>query len=560
MSRLAVLARMKLDEMRNRVRSFGEHSRLKVAVVLFFAAGFWAGLYAIFSEGFRFLRQWPDLADLVMEYLLAVFFLSLTLMLVFSNGIIAYGSLYRSKESLFLLAAPLRYDEIFLYKFMESVVFSSWAFLFLGTPLMVAYGQFYGADWGYYAGTMLFFGAFIFIPAGVGAVIAVLIATFLPGRKRRLIGMGVGLGLIVAAWAAGSVLELKSVLPSYSALWVKGIMDRFAFTQNPLLPSQWVTRAILALRRPDYAVAAFYFLAVVANGLFFTWLGAVMCRRWYIQGWSASQSTTGGKRISVVPWQDRWLLPLFFFVRGPLRTLVLKDVKTFLRDPVQWSQFLIFFGLLGVYFVNLRTLGYDIKGAFWKSVISFLNLGATSLTLSTFTSRFVFPQFSLEGRRFWVIGMIPMERNKILVGKFVTAFTGSLLVSEALIITSNLMLDIPLLLSVLHVITVAAICLGLSGLSVGLGAMFPNFAEDNPSKIVAGFGGTLNLVISLFFVTCVIILEAVPCHQYYAKNTLTAESFQIWLSGSLLGIGGLCVLTCLVPMALGMRALNRLEI
>lgn len=560
MTRLPTLARMKFWELRNRLQSFGEHSRFKVFIILFFATGFWVGLYAVFSEAFSLLRGWPDLADVIMESLLAVFFLSLTLMLVFSNGIIAYSSLYRSKESYFLLAAPLRYDEIFLYKYTESVVFSSWAFMFLGTPLMVAFGQYHVAGWGYYFGTLLFFASFIFIPAGLGAVIAVGIATFLPGRRRRILGILGGIAVLTILILLGRVLELKGILPSYSALWVKGIMDRFAFTQNPLLPSQWVTRGVLALRESDYRAAGFYFLTVVANGAFLTWLGAVMCRRWYMQGWSLSQSQGGGRKVALHPWQDRWLSPVLSFLRGPLREIVLKDIKTFGRDPVQWSQFLVFFGLLGVYFLNLRSLGYDIKGPFWKSVISFLNLSATCLTLSTFTSRFVYPQLSLEGRRFWVIGMIPMERRSILFAKLVTACLGSLLVSETLIVTSNLMLDIPWELSLLHIGTVAAICLGLSGLSVGLGAMFPNFGEDNPSKIVAGFGGTLNLVVSLFFVTVVILLEAVPCHQYYARSQLTTREFEAWMSASLGGIAFVCVLAGWIPMKLGMRALDRLEV
>ncbi len=558
MSQLLTLGRLKLWELRNQARSFRQHSRLKVGVISFFGLGFWVGLYAIFSESFASLREWPDLVDVVMQTLLGMFFLSLTVMLVFSNGIIAYSSLYRSRESAFLLAAPLKAGELFLYKYSESVVFSSWAFLFLGTPLMVAYGQYYSAGWGYYATTLLLFLSFIFVPAGIGSTLAVLAATFLPGRKRRVIALGVGAILVLAGMFGASALELRGI--SYDALWVKGIMDKFAFVQNPLLPSQWVTRGILALKDADYGRAGFYLATVAANGAFFSWLATMACRRWYMEGWSLAQSTGGGKRIPRSPWQDRWLAPALVLLRERLRPMVLKDVKTFMRDPVQWSQFLVFFGLLGVYFLNLRTLGYDIKNPFWKSMISFLNLGATCLTLSTFTSRFVYPQLSLEGRRFWVIGMVPMERRTILIGKFVTSMLGSLLVSETLIVTSNLMLDIPGLLSVLHVATVGAICVGLSGLSVGLGAMFPNFTEDNPSKIVAGFGGTLNLVMSLFFVTLVIVLETLPCHQYYAKNALSEAAFYGYMTAALAGIGVVCAVTAAVPMMLGMRALDRLEV
>ena len=40
-------------------------------------------------------------------------------------------------------------------------------------------------------------------------------------------------------------------------------------------------------------------------------------------------------------------------------------------------------------------------------MISYLNLAACALTLSTLTTRFVFPQFSLEGRRLWISGSRP---------------------------------------------------------------------------------------------------------------------------------------------------------
>ena len=56
----------------------------------------------------------------------------------------------------------------------------------------------------------------------------------------------------------------------------------------------------------------------------------------------------------------------------------------------------------------------------------------------------------------------------------------------------------------LHAVAVAVIALGLSGLNVGLGAYLPNFRETDPSKIVVGFGGTVNMVVGLAFLVAVI--------------------------------------------------------
>ena len=109
---------------------------------------------------------------------------------------------------------------------------------------------------------------------------------------------------------------------------------------------------------------------------------------------------------------------VFFFLPKPIRLLILKDLRTFRRDPAQWSQFLIFFGLLAFYFINIRRLSYDVQKPYWRNLISFLNLSVTALILSTFTSRFIFPLLSLEGRNFWVLGLLPLKRASILWGKF----------------------------------------------------------------------------------------------------------------------------------------------
>ncbi len=88
----------------------------------------------------------------------------------------------------------------------------------------------------------------------------------------------------------------------------------------------------------------------------------------------------------------------------PAAALVLKDARLFWRDPAQWIQFMIFFGLLCIYVLNLRNVAFNFQSPFWETMISYLNLAASSLTLSTLTTRFVFPQFSLEGRLLWIVG------------------------------------------------------------------------------------------------------------------------------------------------------------
>jgi ABC-2 type transport system permease protein len=258
----------------------------------------------------------------------------------------------------------------------------------------------------------------------------------------------------------------------------------------------------------------------------------------------------------------------FFFLPRPIRLLILKDLRTFRRDPAQWSQFLIFFGLLAFYFLNIPRLSYDVQSPYWRNLVSFLNLGVTTLILSTFTSRFIFPLLSLEGRNFWVLGLLPLRREAILWGKFAFSFGIALVPTEALVVLSDVKLRMSPWMVVLHAATVAVLCLGLSAISVGLGARLPNLRESDPSKIATGFGGTLNLLVSLVFIFSIVTALALPCHLYFAGSessevvgalALSEERFQLWMTVSILASLVIGAVGTIVPVRIGIKAFQRME-
>jgi ABC-2 type transport system permease protein len=47
--------------------------------------------------------------------------------------------------------------------------------------------------------------------------------------------------------------------------------------------------------------------------------------------------------------------------------------------------------------------------------------------------------------------------------------------------------------------TIACMAVGFSAGALGLGARLADYDEDNPAKLVAGYGGTINLMASLVF-------------------------------------------------------------
>jgi ABC-2 type transport system permease protein len=256
---------------------------------------------------------------------------------------------------------------------------------------------------------------------------------------------------------------------------------------------------------------------------------------------------------------------------GPAaRLLAGKDWRLFVRDPVQWTQCAILFGLMGFYVLNLRTFSYHLARPLWRNLTALLNLGATSLVLATVATRFVFPLLSLEGRRFWVLGLLPIARRTLLWSKFLFAFVGALAVTLPLILASGSLLDLPAATLWHHCVAAVCVCFGVSGLAVGLGAVCPNWREENPSKIVSGFGGTLNLLLSVAFVVMVLLLTAAPYGIRQAREVARVS----WRGPEAFGGMGqagaevyyalgasalLALLVGLVPMWLGRRSLERLE-
>src|SRR5438876_5233904 len=114
-------------------------------------------VFAAGLEGFLFLRHTEiPFSGRIVGTLFDFLFLALGMLLIFSGGILLYSSLFTSAETAFLLSTPARADQVFAYKFQAAIAFSSWAFLLLGLPMLLAYGLVFHVSWFYYALLPLF--------------------------------------------------------------------------------------------------------------------------------------------------------------------------------------------------------------------------------------------------------------------------------------------------------------------------------------------------------------------------------------------------------------------
>jgi ABC-2 type transport system permease protein len=320
-----------------------------------------------------------------------------------------------------------------------------------------------------------------------------------------------------------------------------------------------MTRGVMAAARGDITGALVPLAQVWSNGLVLFVLAAWIARRLYRTAYDRFAGGGRGKKVYRTSWLDRVMEWLVFYLDKRTRVLIVKDFRTFRRDPTQWVILVIFGLLMLLGASNFRQYYAGEFRVMDRYAISLMNLCGTAILLCAGLSRFVFPLISLEGRKFWILGLTPVSRDQLLRGKFAFAATGSLLFAEPLILGTDLMLGLPWEGLVLHAAVVAILALGLSALNVGLGAYMPTFRETDPSKIVVGFGGTVNMVTGLGFLIAVIGLMAVPFHAAQLANRATHAPVSPWVFAGVpvaLALGAAAVV---FPLRVGARALRETE-
>lgn len=539
-------------------------SKLKIGVVSIAGILLWFAILVAFLQGFLFLQTFEpnvdpealSIGDVLMSRLLSVFALALFFMLIFSNVLIAYSTMYRAREVQYLLQAPVGLRTFFLSRFIECVSFSSWASAFLGSPLIIAYGITTDAHWAYYVAGVIFYVPFVTVPAAIGAFITMVLVRVFPGLPRLVLFLLAG-GVLVALFAYLRQVFSAARLTDDSFLNI--VLQTSAQTQSPFMPSYWAAQGVLYAAEANFAESSFLFLLLLANAMFFTLIAAEAATHLFMPGFSAIMGSDQNRARplgrGILGRLDGWLR----FLRDPMRPLVVKDIRLFWRDTTQWTQFVIFFGIMAVYIANLGNRNMTIHSEAYRSWIAGLNSASCSLILASLTSRFIYPLISLEGFRFWILGLAPVTRKQLMWQKFWLSVAMTSPFTIGLVVLSCFMLEVGPIRFAVAVYSICLANLTLAGLAVGLGSIYPNFEEDNPARIVSGMGGTLNFLLSVGYIALLVGTQMVILQwQALAKYTST-EMFWVTLIGILIFNTVLSIAGMLVPMRLGLRNLMRVE-
>ncbi len=544
-------ARMRYRMYSTRLRQTLVEARFRLVLIVVLTSLLWGAMLWMFVDGFQFLQQaipHPETYARAIGAMFGTFFAALMVMLIFSAGIILYSFLYCATEMTLLLTIPARTERVFLQKFQEALVLTSWGFVFLASPMLLAYGLVERAPWYYYAMLLPFLIAFIYIPVALGGITCLCVVRRVP-QSRTAVLVGVGAVLLVAvAYLAWSLLcspQNDLLTPG----WFQEVLGRLQFSEQRLLPSWWLTEGLLDASTGAWSESLLFLTLTISNALFFRQLALWTAGRIYRDSYSGLYGRLRRRKRARPMLLDRLLSSALWPLSATVRLMLIKDLRLFRRDPLQWSQFLIFLGLLAIYFANVRRFTYNINYAGWVNMVSFLNLAVVGLLLSTFTTRFIFPMISLEGQRFWILGVLPVRRETILWSKFLFATGGSIVPCTLLVLLSDSMLDVSPLLLASHQVTCLLLCLGLAGIAVGLARAFQTSASYRRRELPPASAGPCALLSapSTSWQLCCLL----PCRRTstwpLSTTGLTAERLA-WNRGFARGLSSaLSAACCLGP-------------
>lgn len=482
------------------------------AFFLFLGLAFWVGLFAglILLVGAFF--EVEVFGPLLTGKLLEILLLSLFGMLCFSNIVTALSSFYLSDDLELLLSLPISRPVFFYARFQDTVAQSSWMMGFFGLPVFLAYGIVQGAGPIYYLLLLIVIPAFVAIPATFGVLVATLLVNVFPARRTRE-----ALALMGVLFVVGIFILLRVVKPErlVNAQDFESLAAYVAELQTPvpeLFPPRWAADVLLAALSnrtvPLIELGLLLTGAVAAVG--FT---RQVLRRYYDSGWTRSQEAAPARlaRSAALDWT---LAIATRFLPRDMVPIVVKDVKSFFRDPAQWSQLFLLGSLIVIYLFSVQALPTDMISSrylrVWKNALAFLNLGMAGFVMAGIAVRFQFTAVSGEGRAFWMIRTAPVDPVRYLWAKALPGLMPMLFVGVTLIVASNIILETPPAIMAIGAYTAVLLAFGISGIAMGMGATWPDFKADNAARAASGPAGILFMVASLCLVAVVLLLLAPP--------------------------------------------------
>ena len=521
---------------------------------------FWAGIFAVSLRVLSYFRGIQGLGDILAYKLLSMMLITLFSLLVFSSILTILSKLYLSRDLSLVHSLPVSGYKIFIARWIESTADSAWMVVVYTLPVFLSFGIIYQTGPFFYGSVGLVLLLLSFFASALSSVVVMIAVLAVPAGRIRSIFIFLGLSLFLILFIAFRMLRPEQLVDPEIFANTMGYLKSLKTPSSPLIPTTWAFDTLKTALEGSITESCFHLALLAAGACALSVFCIGLADSIYFKGVSKAQTAMVRSAKYKARARRRW----FLFFSGPVRAITVREIKTFMRDQTQWSQLFLIAGLVVIYIYNFSVLPLEkapIKTIYLQNILSFLNVGLAAFVLTAVTARFAFPAVSLEKEAFWLVKAAPVQQKTFLWIKFFIYFVPLLLLTEILIVATNILLNVTSFMMILSVVTIFFMVPGVVAMGIGLGAYYPDFKAENPAQAVTSYGGFLFMVICAGYIAGVLILEAGPVYNLVMaelKNRPISILEWAWIFISFGSAFGLSIVAVFLPMKYGEKHLSTL--
>jgi len=560
MQEVITLLKPRIWPLKNRGTSKNSHGRtVKLLLLATIGALFWGGIFAISWRVLDYFKSIEDIGTILGFKLLSMILIISFALLIFSSILTSLSKLYLSRDLFLVHSMPVASYKIFLARWIDSTIDSSWMVIIFTLPVFIAFGITYQAGGFFYANTFIALVSLAINASAISTLLVMVAVIVIPATRMKSILIFMGILFFVVMYLAIRLLRPELLVDPEVFDTVLIYITSLQTPASPFFPSTWAYDSIRAALTGSVGSGLFH------TALSWSFTGAIVfilikvSDAVYFKGFSKTQ-TAAARVFKKGNTADR----IFNFLPGPIKSFTVKEIKTFLRDQTQWSQLFLIAALVVIYVYNFKVLPLEkspIKTIYLQNLFSFLNMGLALFVLTAVTARFAYPAVSQERNAFWLVKTSPISLKTFLWVKFFIYYFPLLILTEILIVATNILLQVTPFMMALSTITVFFLVPGIVSIGVGLGAAYPNFKAENPNQTVTSFGGLVFMIVCVGYIGLIIVIEAGPVYNLFMadiRGKVLSLATWIWVIGAFAVAFVFSLLAIALPMHFGEKRLAKL--
>jgi hypothetical protein len=497
------LIKISLLSFKNRISALKFSEDLKAAFFLFIGINLAIIIYGASYWFLKYVNSTAVAGPLIVNKLLALFFLTAFMMTVLSCAVVSFSSLYFSKDVRWLLSSPISYKSVFAFKALAALFYASWMVFAASVPFIAALGAVKNAPAYFYAGAAALIVPFLASAGFIGSSFSVIVMKFFPAAKIRNIIFVAGALFFTVLLVIVRLVRPEKFISSDGFEQLSQYLSYLDAPTAGFLPSWWYSAALMSLIAGNAPKILFYSL------LLFSAAGAAFAVLKFLGGKYYLDGLNEGQAFARVKNSGR-----NFSKRSPVFALLVKDFKVFFRDCGQWSQVLILASIVVVYLFSMHKLSSETLKM--HNIMAVVNCALVWFVAAAAALRLSFPLISLEGESFWFLLSSPVSRLKLFAEKVVFGSVPVFLTSIILISSVNYMMSVSPPAFILTLTATVFVSLLISCAAVSAGSILPKFNYSSIAEIESSLGGLVFMLFAFFMIIVDTIVIMQPVRVFYS--------------------------------------------